>query len=204
MPPTVSLCTDMSAKFKAPPETHELNPKQVAFVAAYLNPKSPTFGNATQSYIAAGYSKNGADRGAFQLLSKIEIQKAMAAWKDATARPAIASIEERKMILTEIARARVTDFGTAGADGFVLDAGPESLNSRGIEAIKTRTEMSGEGGSGRDRAVISELKLRNPVPAIDILNKMDGVYVEKRELTGQDGGPLAVAVYEFANTTVKD
>jgi phage terminase small subunit len=194
----------MGSKFKAPPETHALNPKQVAFVAAYLNPKSPTFGNATTSYIAAGYSKKGADRGAFSLLRNIEIQKALSAWKDSTARPAIASIEERKMILTEIARAKVTDFGTAGADGFVINAGPESLNSRGIEAIKTRTEMSGEGGSGKDRAVISELKIRNPVPAIDILNKMDGVYVEKRELTGPDGGPISVAVFEFADTTEKD
>ena len=37
----------------------ELTPKQVLAVELYVNPKSDTFGNKTQSYIAAGYSCRG-------------------------------------------------------------------------------------------------------------------------------------------------
>lgn len=34
-----------------------LNPQQELFLERYTNPKSPTFGNATQSGLEAGYSK---------------------------------------------------------------------------------------------------------------------------------------------------
>lgn len=37
----------------------ELTPKQALAVELYVNPKSDTFGNKTQSYIAAGYSCRG-------------------------------------------------------------------------------------------------------------------------------------------------
>jgi len=37
----------------------ELTPKQALAVELYVNPKSETFGNKTQSYIAAGYSCRG-------------------------------------------------------------------------------------------------------------------------------------------------
>lgn len=98
---------------------------------------------------------------------------------------AIMDIAERKRTLSEIARARLHHFGTAGADGFVLSVGPENLNSAGVEAIKTRTEITGQGGKDQDTAIVSEIKLRCPMKAIDILNKMDGVYVEKHEHSGQ-------------------
>lgn len=39
----------------------DLNPQQLAFKEAYCNPNSPTFGNATQSAIAAGYEESYAD-----------------------------------------------------------------------------------------------------------------------------------------------
>lgn len=38
-----------------------LTPQQEAFLAAYTDPKSPTFSNATQSALKAGYSQEYAD-----------------------------------------------------------------------------------------------------------------------------------------------
>lgn len=105
--------------------------------------------------------------------------------KKQSADASIMDITERKRTLSEIARARLHHFGTAGADGFVLNVGPENMNSAGIEAIKTRTEITGQGGKDEDMAIVSEIKLRCPMKAIDILNKMDGVYVEKHEHSGQ-------------------
>jgi len=42
-------------------ESGFLNPQQEAFLKCYLDPQSPTWGNATQSAITAGYSKDYAD-----------------------------------------------------------------------------------------------------------------------------------------------
>lgn len=39
----------------------ELNPKQIAFLAGYTNPNSPTFGNALQSALKAGYAQQYAE-----------------------------------------------------------------------------------------------------------------------------------------------
>lgn len=39
----------------------ELNPKQSDFAAYYLNPDSPTYSNATQSALKAGYTQEYAD-----------------------------------------------------------------------------------------------------------------------------------------------
>lgn len=96
----------------------------------------------------------------------------------------IMDITERKRVLTEIARARLHNFGTCGADGFIPDVGPENLNSAGLGEVTTRVEITGEGGKARDTAHITKISLRDPMKAIDLLNKMDGVYVEKHELSG--------------------
>lgn len=50
-----------------------LTPKQERFVAEYLKDL-----NATQAYIRAGYSKNGAAQGAERLLRNVEIASAVA------------------------------------------------------------------------------------------------------------------------------
>jgi hypothetical protein len=96
----------------------------------------------------------------------------------------IAGLVERKKILTEIARARLHQFGTAGADGFIPDIGPENINSAGLGEVTTRVEITGEGDSKKDVAHITKISLRCPMKAIDLLNKMDGVYVEKHEHSG--------------------
>jgi len=48
---------------------NKLSPKQEKFCQEYLNT-----GNATQSYIIAGYSKTGADAGASRLLGNVSIK----------------------------------------------------------------------------------------------------------------------------------
>lgn len=42
-------------------EVEIVDPRQVSFLDHYFNPESPTFGNATQSAIAAGFSESYAD-----------------------------------------------------------------------------------------------------------------------------------------------
>src|ERR1700687_1029132 len=66
-----------------------LTPKQTRFVAEYLKDLY-----ATQAYIRAGYSKNGADRSAYALLRNAEIAAAVSmsqAAERAAERPQVAA-----------------------------------------------------------------------------------------------------------------
>lgn len=51
-----------------------MTPKQQAFVSHYV----ANSGNATQAYISAGYSPNGAAQGAERLLRNVEVQQSIA------------------------------------------------------------------------------------------------------------------------------
>lgn len=62
----------------------ELTPKQTLAVELYVNPKSETFGNRTQSYIAAGYSCRGrtAQQAACRLYANSKMCKAIKEYQD--------------------------------------------------------------------------------------------------------------------------
>jgi phage terminase small subunit len=163
--------------------------KRKRFVEHYVLHNS-----ATKAAIAAGYSKKTAGQAGHRLLNDVEIVRQIDAIKSKQTDDTIATLTERKRILTEIMRARLTHFGTAGVDGFVLNVGPENLNSAGLGEIQTRTEITGQGGKAEDRAIVTKIKLRDPAQAIDLLNKMEGIYIERREHTGPDGQPLGPTI----------
>ena len=81
-------------------------------------------------------------------------------------------------ILSEVARGTLGDYIHCGLDGSYVDVGPESLNSHALQEVTTHTEYDKEGDTG---AVVTKLKLRDPVSAIKELNQMDGAYPPKGE-----------------------
>jgi len=89
----------------------------------------------------------------------------------------IMDIRERKQLLTKIARGTVADFVTAGADGVVVNVGPENINSPALKSVKSRCITTGEG-DGKQDAVITEVETRDPIAAISELNKMEKVYTD--------------------------
>ena len=150
-----------------------MNARRKRFVQEYL--KS---GNATQAAIKAGYSKKGARSKASQLLTNVNIKDEIARLSKSVEDASICSIAERKQILSEIARGRLQDFCTSGADGFVPNVGLENLNSRALKSVTTKVIC---GGKDTDQAYVTKLELRDPAQAIEILNKMDGVYAQGEE-----------------------
>ena len=136
-----------------------------AYRAAY--PKSKKWKDAT------------ADSKACILEARSKIGARLEWLKSQAADESVMSVIERKRILSEIARADPADYMVAGKDGTWITFGPESKNRRSVAGIKSRTTEDG--------AVITEIKLREPHAAIDLLNKMEGVYVEKHEQLGPDG-----------------
>jgi len=85
----------------------------------------------------------------------------------------IATVKERKQILTEIARGNLLDYQEVGADGSYLNIDKNSPNSRAISEITSRTEYNKDASSA---VVVTRVKMHNPEPAIDLLNKMEKIY----------------------------
>lgn len=82
-------------------------------------------------------------------------------------------VVERKQRLSEIARAKLTDFMELGQDGSWVNIGPETKYGGAIQEIHSRTEYDENGSKP---TVHTSVKLHDPAKAIDLLNKMDKIY----------------------------
>lgn len=95
------------------------------------------------------------------------------------------TIDRRKRILSrvasEVGEVDPADHLEAGGDGVYINFGKESKNRGAVAGLKSRTDMSGEGG--QPGAVITEIRYRpfsDAVAAIAELNKMDGAYPDDK------------------------
>jgi len=145
-----------------------LTQKQETFCVKYFE-----LGNATEAALIAGYSSKNARAIASINLTKVDIQARLQELRQKVEDASVMNVLERKQRLTEISRAKLTDFQTAGADGSWIDIGPENPHSGALQEITSRTEYDDKGASA---AVITRIKLNDPVKAIDLLNKMDKLY----------------------------
>jgi phage terminase small subunit len=161
---------------------HRLTPRQELFCLKYFE-----LSNATQAAIIAGYSPRTAAVIASENLRKPKIASRIQELQQSVIDESVMSILERKRKLTEIARGNLLDYQEVGADGGYLSIGKESPNTGAIAEITSRTEYD-EKGSGA--AVITKVRLHNPIQAIAEMNKMEHVYgdaptvnVDSRSLT---------------------
>ena len=161
------------------------------------------------AYIEAGYSPNQLpatiDRHACELAKTDKILARYEELRQKVEDASVATVLERKQVLTEIARARQTDFMTCSADGvWMHDIGQETMNKAALKQIQTTTEPFGEKDDNL-KIILTKVELYDPIKAIAELNKMDGAYAPvKQELTGKDGTPIlaAIAHFHFADGTV--
>jgi len=94
----------------------------------------------------------------------------------------VMSVQERMERLSEIGRARLTDYVTCGPDRDLINVGPESPNTGALQEVTSRTEYDKDGAGV---AVVTKLKLHNPIQGISELNKMEGDYApEKHAVIG--------------------
>jgi len=169
------------------PQVRELTQKMRAWTLLTFQTNEPT-----DSYmkIYKCKSKGVAAASATRLLKKVNVQAYLAELRQKTLDDSVATVLERKQRLTEILRGRITDFQTVGADGSWLDVGPENEHAGAVSEITSTTKYDENGATP---AVITRVKLHDPVRAAAELNKMGGDYAPvKTELTGKDGGPVEV------------
>lgn len=101
-----------------------MNVRQKAFADYYIET-----GNATQSYIKAGYSKTGADRSASKLLRNAEISAYIAERTKPTEQKRIATADEVMEFLTAVMKGEVKD-------AFGLDASLADRTAAAREIMK--------------------------------------------------------------------
>lgn len=145
-----------------------LTQKQETFCLKYL--ELPT---ATEAILAAGYSPKYAANNTPKLLNNTKIQARIQELRQRMEDASVMNVLERKQRLTEISRARLTDFMELGQDGSWVNLGPEVPMSGAIQEIRSRTEYDDDGAKP---TVYTSVKLHNPIQAIDLLNKMDKIY----------------------------
>ena len=133
-----------------------------------------------KAYIEAGYStrqpRGVIDQNACVLAKSRKVLVRQAELNQKVEANKVAGVEERKSILTEIARARQTDFMTCSADGvWMHDIGPETINKAGLKQIQTTTMPFGSKEDNLS-VILTKVELTNPIQAIAELNKMEHVY----------------------------
>ena len=151
-----------------------LTQKQETFCQRYFET-----GHAGESARFANYSPKTAYVIAAENLLKPKIQNRLRELNQLAVDASVMGKLERKQRLSEISRARLTDFIEAGADGAWINVGLESLNSAGLQSVKSRTEYDKDGAHP---SVITDIKLHDPVKAIVALNDMDDIGVPKNNI----------------------
>lgn len=147
-----------------------LTQKQETFCLKYFE-----LGNATEAALVAGYSSKNARFLASRWLTKANIQARIQELRQKAEDASVMNVLERKQRLTEIARARLTDFMELGQDGSWVNIGEETPQSGAIQEIHSRTEYDEDGSKP---TVYTSVKLHDPMKAIDLLNKIDKIYSE--------------------------
>ena len=176
-----------------PTETNDLEPiltplensQYEAFCQAAFTGEN----NGEQSAIIAHYSPNSARVQASQLLTIPNIRARIAGLKLSVQSQNIGTEIERQERLTEIWRARLTDF--VDSDGNIDLTGP---NNAALQEV-TITNWRG-GKDDRSESQTKKVKLHSPMIAIQEHNKMDGAYKPQGiNLTGN----VTITVVEDGN-----
>lgn len=155
---------------------HHLTQKQHNFTLYYFKTGKPA-----QSYINAGYRVKDtgvARRNASRLLTNADVQSLLEKLRKEAEDASVMDVLERKQRLTEIGRGNIGQFVEAGEGGARIKVELETLNSGAVQEITTDEIKLGKGEDA-PRAEVTKIKLHNPMQAIDLLNKMDGVYSDQ-------------------------
>ena len=160
-----------------------LTAKQQVFIAEYLK----TW-NASEAARRAGYSPKTAGAIGAENLTKPEISAEIERFKAER----IMAPEEVQIALTEQARSDIGDFLTQTGDAVTVDL-PKAIGAKKTGLIKklsqTRTTRR-RGEDDTEVTVSTTIELYDKQAALVQVGKIHKLFVERRELTGEDGGPI--------------
>lgn len=128
--------------------------------------------NQTQATIEAGYSMSRARFTGRDLATYSHIIERIKELNEATESSTIASVKERKEVLTQVIRGRFTHF--MDESGNLIQLTKENVESAALQEVKITQFVGGKDGRAKENT--TTIKLHSPLQAIDLLNKMEGEY----------------------------
>ena len=146
--------------------TKNLSIRQKRFCRYVAEGDSPSF-----AAIKAGYSERGNRSRACRLMKRDEIREEIRRLQEEIASPRIMTLQKRKERLTEIIRARITDYFEIVKGDIKWKVNKEMVPD-GIFQIKTVTKTDKFGTT----TISTSVKMGNVIKAIHELNKMEGLY----------------------------
>lgn len=156
----------------------KLTPKQQRFVEEYLIDL-----NATQAAVRAGYSEKTAYSIGEENLKKPVIAKEIErALNERSKRTEITA----DMVLAELARigfSNMAHYAKWNPDGVTLTDSDNLTDDAARCVAEVSQTVTAEGGTVK-------FKLHDKVSALEKLGRHLGMFTEKVEVTGKDGGPL--------------
>ena len=174
----------------AKPRIFGLTPNQQIFVDEWLIDR-----NSTRAYKIA-YPKIKKDAtaaaSATRLLKNVKVQAYIAKGLE---KMETRSEATRERIITEYARVGFFDVRKL----FNGDGSPKPVDELDddiaavIASIDVQEVWEGHGDARRFLGYIKKYRLADKVRALDAMAKIKGMFVEKHEITGKDGGPLETA-----------
>ena len=174
-----------------------MNSKQEAFVNEYVKDH-----NGAQAAIRAGYSKKTARTIASQLLAKLDIKEAI----KALIKDKVMESDEVLTRLADMARGDIADLLDIRATGYDFalmikdDDGNLVVNPKTklIKKIKQKvTTIQAKSAEGEDKEIIdTEIELYSAQEALNTIAKLNGMIIDRAELTGKDGGAIQIKTIE--------
>ena len=164
----------------------KLTPKQARFVDEYLVDL-----NATQAATRAGYSAKTAQPASSRLLSNVMVKQEIEKRQAKLSEKAMVTAERVVMELAKIGFANMQDYMRAGPQGDpYLDF--SGLTRDQAAALAEVTVEDFKGGRGEDARDVRRVKfkLHDKRAALVDLGKHLGIFTEKVEMSGPNGGAI--------------
>lgn len=191
----------MTAK-KQGDQARKLTAKQEAFVQEYLIDL-----NATQAAIRAGYSENAAQEIGYENLRKPQIADAIA---EAQQKRAERTQITADRVLQEYARLGFADLRKAvnwraNSDNVLMNQDGEEINCpENIIEIRPSDEIDDDTAAALSEVSMSKdgtlkIKLHDKKGALDSMARHLGMFVDRHEHSGPNGGPIPTASIDLSD-----
>ena len=168
---------------------YKMNNKQRAFVEEYLIDF-----NATQAALRAGYSERTARSMGCENLTKPDIAAEIERRLDEKTMKA----DEVLTRLSDMARGDMGDFLDIESMSFDLSLrkAKELGLTHLIKKVKQRTVTTLKKDGDDEETHYVEIELHDAQSALEKLGKAHKLFVDRKEVTGKDGGPLSISMVE--------
>lgn len=172
--------------------SNKLTPKQARFVEEYLIDC-----NATQAAIRAGYSERTARKIGHENLTKPDIAEAIQAAMSERSRRTEITADRVLQELARIGFADIRDLFTWNEErtAFVPSRDLTADEAAAIAEVQAETTAYTTQDGVTETKIKLRLKTYDKLSALDKIGKHLGMFVDRVEHTGKDGGPITHAVF---------